>query len=355
MHSSQIDLSLNEIILSDEVAELITVPELVGLLESACNLANLADYMKKMTGNSPLISPVLIPFMSSVSDVILNSHQQSISTALEHEKRLNDLINSWKLQRHPVSGDGNCFFSAVAYALETNDKSILQNDKDFFTSKDLNIGDAINVGHKLRELTVAEWKNNEEYYQSFLVSSNVRDEAEKFLKNGYYHGELADTMVLALSNALQVAIVVLSSISNHPVIHIVPQHIANPVTLFLAYNQYGPGHYDGLVIKESSSEVTTVATVASNKICTCGKSDKTKNTHCYPKTRKYTTVCFCPCYNDKKGCSDHCKCKSCENPHGKRGLIESPLKKKRRRHEWQIATQRSSTFALKEGETLNFG
>ena len=66
---SQIDLSLNEIILSDEVAELFTVPELVGLLESACNLANLADYMKKMT---PLISPVLIPFMSSVSDVILN-------------------------------------------------------------------------------------------------------------------------------------------------------------------------------------------------------------------------------------------------------------------------------------------
>lgn len=66
--------------------------------------------------------------------------------------------------------------------METNDKSILQNDKDFFTSKDLNIGDAINVGHKLRELTVAEWKNNEEYYQSFLVSSNVRDEAEKFLK-----------------------------------------------------------------------------------------------------------------------------------------------------------------------------
>ena len=63
----------------------------------------------------------------------------------------------------------------------------------------------------------------------FLVSSNVRDEAEKFLKNGYYHGELADTMVLALSNALQVAIVVLSSISNHPVIHIVPRHIANPI------------------------------------------------------------------------------------------------------------------------------
>ena len=54
----------------------------------------------------------------------------------------------------------------------------------------------------------------------------------------------------------------------------------------------------------------------------------------------------------KKGCSDHCKCKSCENPHGKRGLIESPLKKKRRRHEWQLATQRSSTFAR---ETLNFG
>lgn len=59
----------------------------------------------------------------------------------------------------------------------------------------------------LRELTVMEWKNNVDFYQKFLVTSSVVQEADKYLQSGVYCGELEDTMVLALSNALQLVII----------------------------------------------------------------------------------------------------------------------------------------------------
>ena len=53
----------------------------------------------------------------------------------------------------------------------------------------------------LRKLTVEEWKSYGDEYQCLLTSSTVAEEADKFMYSGYYHGELADTMPKALSNA----------------------------------------------------------------------------------------------------------------------------------------------------------
>ncbi len=59
-------------------------------------------------------------------------------------------------------------------------------------------------------------------------------------------------MVLAISNALQLVIIVLS-ISDHPIINISPRAVTNPTPIYLAFNQYGTGHYDGLVENIESS------------------------------------------------------------------------------------------------------
>ncbi len=351
MMESGIDLSINQIILSEEVAELITIPQLVLLLQSACNIVNMADFMKKLTSNSPIFNPLLIPLISSVNGVILNSRQAQ-SSLLEHEKRLNGIIDACKLQLHPVAGDGNCFFAAVAIALKMNEQFLIKHDPNFFASKNLEVDDVNKLCMMLRKLTVDEWRNNEDDYKSFLTSSTVAKEADKFVPSGYYHGELGDTMGLALSNALQLVITVLSSIDDHPVIEILPRHVAAPVALFLAYNQFGPGHYDGLSTKVESAHISPPMEI-NTSCCTCGKSDK-KNTHCHPKTRRYSTVCFCPCYNSKKGCSPQCKCKSCDNPLGKH-VNESPSARKRPRHNWQIPTPHSATFAIQAGESLNCG
>ncbi len=86
---------MSVISLSDEVAELIAMQDLFKLIQNACSLVQLADTMKKVTSNSPIFKPALIPFMTSVSNVILSNCQElssSSTSEVEHRNRLNCLI-----------------------------------------------------------------------------------------------------------------------------------------------------------------------------------------------------------------------------------------------------------------------
>lgn len=356
--SEDIDLNVEHIDLSEEVLELISVSDLVVLLQNAINLTHITDLMGKKTASSPLLDPLLFPFMSSVSNIIFHGHRSTTeSSLLKHQERLDQITKAWKFKIHPILGDGNCFFSAVAFSLIIKEQEFIQHDPNFFFANSLETNDQKKLGMKLRELIVKEWKNNVNYYQDF-VQCNVDEEADKFLQSGVYCGELGDTMVLALANALQVSIIVLSSIQYHPIINILPRQSIAPVSLFLAYNQYGPGHYDGLIEEDATLTQHGGTQPLQNAIashCSCGKNDKNSKTHCHPKTHKYTSVCFCPCYNKKIGCSDHCRCKSCSNPIGKRTTVDHPPAKKRPRHIWQKPMKSSANFASKAGERINPG
>lgn len=294
----------SEIKLTDVVAKLITPSNLVKVFKSACNLANIVGTMKKVTANSPMFKPSLLPFMSSVSNIILSSHpDKGSSSASEHEQRLNDVVSSCKFKLFPISGDGNCLFSAVAFSLLQNKNYLIKHDQNFFVSRNLE-ADRDRLRITLRKLAVLEWKNNEDIYKGFLTSNStsVTEEADKFLEGGYYNSELGDTMVTALANGLELVIVVLTSIDNYPIMNIVPRHTCTPVTLYVAFNQSGAGHYDGLVPAEEV-ETPQLPKDTNASCCTCGRSDKKNNTHCHPKQRKYTTVCTCSCYNSKISCS----------------------------------------------------
>lgn len=306
--------------------------------------------MKKTTGNSPLLNPLLFPFMSSVSNVILHGHLSSTDSSLSKHK--DRLTKAWKFTFHPVIGDGNCLFAAIAFALITNEQALLQQVPTFFETRHLETNDQNILGTKLRELTVVEWKNNVDFYQKFLVTSNVVQEADKYLRSGVYCGELGDTMVLALSNALQLVII---AIKDHPIINISPQEIAASTPIFIAFNQYGPGHYDGLIENSTLPPASVPLETVTISHCSCGKNDKKNGSHCHPKTQKYTSVCLCPCCKSGVGCSDNCRCKSCNNPHGKRTMTEQPPSRKRPRHLWQKSVQSSAKFALQLGEHLNHG
>ena len=65
-------------------------------------------------------------------------------------------------------------------------------------------------------MAVQEWLTNAQEYQGFLSISTVEDEAPKFLNDGFYHGELANAMLLAISNALEIPVIVYSSALHHP-------------------------------------------------------------------------------------------------------------------------------------------
>ena len=119
-----------------------------------------------------------------------------------------------------VEGDGNCCFSAVAFSITVNWDAFTEEEREVLLSHGLS--SSTNLTLHLRKL-VDEWLEYPLYYQSFLVDSvQVEQEARKFLLPGYFYGDLADTMVLSIANAINTPILVFSSIQCQPVIVVTP-------------------------------------------------------------------------------------------------------------------------------------
>ena len=113
----------------------------------------------------------------------------------------------------------------------------------------------------------------------------------------------------------------------------------------LAYTQFGAGHYDAI----------TQDTSTRTQFCSCGKDDKTQQTHCQETMRKYAAVIKCKCLQNKHGCSDACRCRNCGNPCGKKDkAFKHP--RKRYRHDWQNHVQENSAkFAKSKHENMETG
>ena len=158
--------------------------------------------------------------MSSVASLFFHHNPQS--EAGEHaksERRLENLLKAWRMKRHYIEGDGNCSFSAVAFSLLTHSPLISQHSPQFFSNLGIDpSNDLKSVSMKLRNLTVAECKCNQQDYERFLPDVNIQQEAMKFMQSSYFFGELADTIVLALSNLLGLPFIVFTSSIYQPVI-----------------------------------------------------------------------------------------------------------------------------------------
>lgn len=127
----------------------------------------------------------------------------------EHQQRLLNNIESWGFQMHSVEGDGNCCFSAVAFALVSQRRDIQSVLPHLFAEIGIEDESVLSdIALTLRKLAVAEWIQHAEEYKGFIDGVDgdgdkvVEEEAKKFLQVGYFHGPLGNTMVLALSNVL---------------------------------------------------------------------------------------------------------------------------------------------------------
>jgi len=70
---SSIDYTLQTVDLpSDEVSELITVPELLQLIQNAINITHMSNSLQKLTGKSPAFNMKFLPFTSSVCSIFFN-------------------------------------------------------------------------------------------------------------------------------------------------------------------------------------------------------------------------------------------------------------------------------------------
>ena len=152
-----------------------------------------------------------------------------------HSDRLEKVLRKNKLKLIPVKGDGNCCFGAVAEALRQLPSHINLSQL---------LGCEVHSQMDLRKLAVKEWTDHTGIYQPFLVNKDIKEEAQKFTKSGFYDSDLGDSMVLALSNALQLPILVFMSIPGYPVMKVLPRSSLGTNSLKIAYNQFPPSHYD---------------------------------------------------------------------------------------------------------------
>ena len=154
--------------LDESVSKLITIEELMNIIEKGLHLWNAA---KSMNSNS-LFQYQFIPFVSSVSSIFFSN----LSTdAPSHSTNLDGIINSWKLKRQEVSKDGNCCFVAVAIGLQFINTNISSELK--IVHPELRYNCVHSLSQQLRQIAIREWTNNSSYYTDFLGECNIQEEA----------------------------------------------------------------------------------------------------------------------------------------------------------------------------------
>lgn len=242
-------------------------------------------------------------------------------TSQEHDELLQRTLQQWNFRKISVPGDGNCLFTAIAYNLvnraRDNDEPILNRLQ--LLSNTPNRLEISEIAKELRLLVVKEWLGeNSEYYQGF-VTADIAKHAHQYLESGEFAGDLGDLMILTLSNILHIPITIFSNIPNLGVICITPTTgVDSTVPLYVAYNNYGSGHYDYAVPTESTSHSPpSSSTKRCVTKCFCGRNQASKATPC---ASDIIGNCRCPCAKNEQQCTSACRCKGCSNIYG----IKSP-------------------------------
>ena len=355
---------LTEIHLSPDIEQIASIQDILVTLQSALHLCQLSGSLHEISNHSPLLNQKMIPFMSSVS-CLFESVDSAVSDNKLHQKRLVDIVNSWGFQLHPVPGDGNCCFSALAYTIHGQRKDIELRLPRLFLDHSIESNATISdIAHQLRHIAVDEWMKNAPEYQNFLDGEHtVAEEAPHFLHQGHFFGPLGNTMVVAISNALGLPIIVFSSANHYPVVNIAPRVCRVSIPLYIAFNQAGAGHYDAVLFKTSQTpsmtqpstiempSMTEQSKVEKSTRSTCGKHDKHSTAQwCGIKHFKYTTSIRCPCLLAGHSCTSACTCHNCVNPKGIKPTKLCGRVRERKKHAWSLKSVKSSTYAHQQQE-----
>ena len=150
-------LPSTEFVMSPELDDIVTFQDTSTLLQSSLNLMELAKTLQIQTQSSVMLNQRMIPFMSSVT-CLFESVNVPVNGAQEHHKRLLDNINAWGFTLHPVSGDGNCCFSALANGVLFQHEEVLTRVPTLFSDLRIHSKDSVNdIARELRRLAVEEW------------------------------------------------------------------------------------------------------------------------------------------------------------------------------------------------------
>lgn len=101
---------------------------------------------------------------------------------------------------------------------------------------------------KLCQLFVDNVQSND-YYQMLtgIPSLDLNAETERFREPGTFCGDVGDLVIKVCSDILQVPIIVVTSIVGSPYVPFMPDDAVINKPIYLAYQAFGAGHYDGTV------------------------------------------------------------------------------------------------------------
>ena len=246
-----------------------------------------------------------------------------------------NIATSWGFNVLDIPGDGNCFFTAVAFhvhQLISNRSSESSMVRNHVESIGITGDQTIPCLAKfLRRLVVEEWTGAfRSEYQAFLTNVAIEDEAHAFLTDGHYSTSLGDAMPLAMANVLRLPLLIFTQGNLVPVVTVFPRYNVDCIPpLPLAYINDGPGHCDVLIPAEhfpsdsSANNGSKTAGKAGDKTASISPSQNTKlnrrqgnycrcsinknRTSSKKSLRKYKSRCGCIIHSLK--CSPNCRCK----------------------------------------------
>ncbi|KAJ7386187.1 hypothetical protein OS493_010580 [Desmophyllum pertusum] len=168
--------------------------------------------------------------------------------------KLDPFISGLGFQILSVPKDRDCLFTSIILQLEQMAPLSDSNELSAFMER-LGLGNTLlEKVLFLRGKLVEEWLRNKSEYQKFLVDTELEDVATEYRNSGVFTGQMGNMMLLGLANVLQMSFVVFTSMEHFSVMPVSPRTrpiIATPI--YLAFNHAGPGHYDAVVICESTA------------------------------------------------------------------------------------------------------
>ena len=330
--------------------------------------------LSKKTNNNPYNLAKDIHFMKStlllLSNSKFNSHEDTCF-------KLNAVLKAYGFERVPVAKDGNCLFASASLALAqllNNYGCSAELRKHLYSIGICNDKSLPELIETLRKLVVEEFLScNVEEYSSFLLTNerlSYEETAKKFLQDGFFDCELGNAVILALSNILRSSVIVFTSLENYPIITIVPENDPlSKVPVYLAFEQTGPGHYDGVTeITQGTEDLDNIENLRETKTtntediqsnilpkfaCRCGKGaarNKVTRQFCL----EYKSGC--KCYQNLRGCTSDCACYNCGNNYGARvessdmERFQTPKPRKRRKH--GLGKETGRQFMIGRGEDV---
>jgi hypothetical protein len=364
---------------------LLTSPDIID--DSLCTIALKHILIKVLTwyfahkavarmSNTACFNIHCLPFIVNMTGNLFGqlSSDEELSSDLEehnymHDKRLNDLLLSWKLKRCVSDPTGNCVFNAVTHNLKFQLDHGNVALHHVFESAGITAEPTISeIMTTLKRLVADQWLgDNSEAYQEFLTSAQLHDQAAMLLQSGTFSSDIEDLAKTALSNCLKM---LFTSAEKMPLLMQLPTYcdMVTPNPVLVAYAQKKPAGCFVAVTPDIDSDSQGQESTAPSapeltvpfpsKGCTCGRK-ATKGSPCSYSAHQYS--CRCPCFNSKQACDIQCNCKACSNPFGMK--LESQgrtigQKRKRISHQHQsvpLRGKRTATFMKEVGEPATIG